>query len=154
MTDVPGYLNVIAARRGGRYSAPVGKLVFHRWAVVLLLVSRLIFGEVVHAMPQADSAKGGEAALAIEQAAPCPNHSSEGAEPVTARSGDSLDAQSTQADEDCCKEGGCNCPCVHVPAAALAPLVMNLAHLDRNRLVDCADGVAALRLNALFRPPA
>lgn len=134
----------------------VRKLVLHRWAAVLLLVSRLIFGEFTHAMPQPDAPAAGAVALTSQEVASqevdnCPNHLSEG-ESLTTQSGDSHETHG--ATQDCCDTGDCKCPCMHVPAAAMATLDMDLANLHQNQIIECADGVAVYRLSALFRPPA
>lgn len=139
----------------------VRKLVLHRWAAVLLLVSRLIFGEVTHAMPQPDAPAAGAVALAGQEVAgqevasqevdECPDHSPEG-ESLTTQSDDSHDSH--DATQDCCETGDCKCPCMHVPAAATAPPDMDLANLHQNQVIRRADGVAVNRLSVLFRPPA
>ena len=127
-------------RRG--YAARVSRLHLHRWAVIFLLVSKLIFGELTHAMPhiaEPPAAMDEITALAGEDSPPCGNHT----EP----------SQDSSTHENCCEDGGCVCPCLHSPAATEAvPFIMHRAHTGQVAVL--VDGAAWRRLSALFRPPA
>jgi hypothetical protein len=127
----------------------VRKFVLHRWAVVFLMVSRLIVGEFAHAMPHSEAAAKDVAVLASETMAACQDHEGVAAEPSSAP------AHGTHADEDdCCKAKGCKCPCVHLPSAVPEPVVVGMAHHDLHRLSEPTLGIATQRLSAVFRPPA
>lgn len=136
------------------YAAQVSRLHFHRWAVIFLLVSKLILGQFAHAMPHmAEPAMTMNevitSASASHDSPPCGNHAQSGSEsgqPQVASSDD-------HAAKSCCEGGECACPCLHSPAAtASAPLTMQRAHDDEVGLL--IDGVACHRLSGLFRPPA
>jgi hypothetical protein len=128
---------------------------FHRWAVVFLMLSRLIVGEFAHAMPHsgapANMPASEAAALVGESSAACPDHENAGS-PSPQSSEQSHGVHSE--DEDCCKANGCECPCVHLPPAAGDPSVIAVAKTDSHRVSEPALGAAARRLSALFRPPA
>ena len=154
---MPGPVQVAwAARRG--YAGRVSRLHFHRWAVIFLLVSQLILGQLTHAMPHmAQDMEPSATAMneivtsasAGHDSPPCGSHVQTGSE-----SGQSQDAGTDDdAAKDCCKGGECACPCLHSPAAtAAAPFVMQLAHDDQAAVL--VEGAAWHRLSGLFRPPA
>jgi hypothetical protein len=137
-------------RRG--YAARVSRFHFHRWAVIFLLVSKLIFGELTHAMPHTAAPPTGmdEVVTSVSQdAPPCGSHAQAGSE--------SHPSQPSNTDEpakkSCCETGGCVCPCLHSPAATAAvPFTMQRAN-DR-RVAVLVEGAIWHRLSALFRPPA
>src|SRR5688572_14532925 len=65
------------------YAARVSRLHFQRWAVIFLLVSKLIFGEVTHAMPHmaAPATEINEVATSASQdSPPCADHVQAGSE--------------------------------------------------------------------------
>lgn len=138
------------ARRG--YAAPVSRLHFHRWAVIFLLVTKLIFGELTHAMPHMAApatATDEIVAAPADDSPPCANHAQAGSE-----SDPSQDSNSDEpAQKSCCETGGCACPCLHSPAATAAvPFTMQRA--SDSRVSVLVEGAAWHRLSALFRPPA
>lgn len=158
----------IAVYRGAPFSAfwlrvrdckATLRLVRHRafphWAVICFLVSRLIFGEFAHAMPHASAQVNGDVALADEAGTPCPDHLQP--PPSTHSEASGSDAAKSGGhpldDKDCCKNGGCACPCLHTPAATpTSALTVTLTHEARPGVV--ASGAAWLRSSPLFRPPA
>jgi hypothetical protein len=125
--------------------------------MIFFLVSRLIFGEFAHAMPHAPAPVNGEIALADNEATPpCPDHtqqtsstSSETSDPDAANASDHL-----MDDKDCCKKGGCECPCLHTPPGAVLTSGPVITPADRSRPGVLALGAAWHRSSALFRPPA
>jgi hypothetical protein len=131
----------LIARPAGRgYAAPVSRLHIHRWAAIFLLVSKLILGQFVHAMPST-----AEPALTMNDIATSVGHD---APPC----GDHAQADD-HASKSCCKGGECACPCLHSPAAAaVVSFIVQSAHDDR--AATHIDGAAWHRLSALFRPPA
>lgn len=147
-----GFVQVAWPGRRG-YAARVSRLHCHRWAVVFLLVSKLILGELAHAMPHEAAAAMNEvvtSAHVVHGSPPCGEHVQTGG----AESGQSQDSSADgHATKDCCKGSQCACPCLHSPAAAAAvPFVMQLTH--DNQVAVLVDGADCHRLSALFRPPA
>lgn len=140
------------------------KIVLQRWALIFLLVSRLIIGELGHAMPMSHGMSPTPEA-AVLQAAPaaCPEHELESPNDGAHHVDDSGDTSGTQADtqagtqagtQDCCKTGECECPCLHVPCAVLESITVGPAVLERQPLTAGAQGLMLQRLSGLFRPPA
>ena len=140
------------------YAARVSRLHFHRWAVIFLLVSKLILGQLTHAMPhmgqdmdQSTTAMNEivTSNSASHDSPPCGSHVQTGSE-----SGQSQDASTDDhAAKDCCKGGECACPCLHSPAATAAgSFAMQLVHDDQTAVL--VEGAAWHRLSGLFRPPA
>jgi hypothetical protein len=124
------------------YAARVSRLQLHRWAVIFLLVSKLIFGELTHAMPhmaEAPSAMDEIPALAGQDSPPCGDHTDS--------------SQDSSTDENCCESGGCACPCLHSPAAAEA-VRFGMHRADSDQVAVHVEGAAWHRMSALFRPPA
>lgn len=142
---MPGFVQVAWSRRRG-YAARVSRLHFHRWAVIFLLVSKLILGELTHAMPQMD-----HSAAAMNEEIVTLAHASHDSPPCGEH------AQDTNSDDhatkNCCKGGECACPCLHTPAAVTAvPSIMQLTHDDQAAVL--VQGATLRRSSGLFRPPA
>ena len=139
-----------------RYPDAVRHHIFHRWAFAFLLVSRLILGEFVHAMPHESAATDAAAASQSMYEPPCPEHSARHAATASNEVSDSGVVEATDHagnDRDCCKSGGCACPCLHTPGATGAStLAIERAHPGLPTVL--ASGVAHLRSYTLFRPPA
>jgi hypothetical protein len=143
----------VAAKRHGRYSAAVRTLLLQRWALIFLLVSRLVVGELGHAMPMAAmSSDADEMALVADDPAACPEHEQTPTNPPGAHHPDS----STEAPDqhDCCNTGECECPCLHVPGAALEADIANPPYVALHRIPDGLQGLMLRQLADLFRPPA
>lgn len=141
-------------RRG--YAARVSRLHFQRWAVIFLLVSKLIFGEVTHAMPQmaAQATEMNEVATSASQdSPPCANHAQAGSESDPSHAANSDAANGDGSKKDCCKSGGCACPCLHSPAATAA-ILFSIQRANEIQTAVPVGGAAWHRLSALFRPPA
>lgn len=149
--------------RAREWKATLG-LVRHRalphWVVIFFLVSRLIFGEFAHAMPHELGPSNADAALASEASSACPDHK----QPASSthdkasgsdatKSGDHSGADRSTHEKDCCKKGGCVCPCLHTPAA-LSASAAAIVPSDQSQPGVLANGAARLRSSALFRPPA
>ena len=132
------------------YAARVSRLHFHRWAVIFLLVSKLILGELTHAMPHEATALN-EVVTSVDasqETPPCGSHVQSGSE-----SAQSQDSSVEHATKDCCKGGECACPCLHSPAAVAGiSYVMQLTHDDQ--IAVLIQGVTWHRSSGLFRPPA
>jgi hypothetical protein len=106
----------------------------HRLIFMLLLVSRLIFGEIASAMPDHGSAHLDHAASAqVSGGDSCPDHAS-------------------NHDDNCCKSA-CSCPCVHFSALA-APVLMMQALLHEPHPQMPVIGATPGHVGRLLRPPA
>jgi hypothetical protein len=129
----------------------VRKLVIQRWAMALLLSSRLVFGEFAHAMPEQHAPVEPEVvAAAGNQSGDCAQH-----EAASGADNQSSHSQSaSHAHHDCCKSGACQCPCMHAPAALVASFIATSAHVDQARIMNPVNGFTCDRLWSLFRPPA
>jgi hypothetical protein len=96
-----------------------------------LLVTRLVLGEFVHAHDGGPAVS--EAAVA-QEAADC--HDAEQA-----------------SEPECCKTGGCECPCLF--ATAIAPVAtLALEATIESRATGYVCGAPLIQSFALFRPPA
>jgi hypothetical protein len=147
----------VALTDPGQYSAGVRKLVLQRCALIALLLSRLVLGEVAHAMPMAShSSSSADMSLVENEPTPCPEHETGSPEQEAAQQVDrSVDASADGSeDHDCCKTGECQCACVHVPAAALDPIMVGILYVHRHRIPDGVHGLMLQQLSTLFRPPA
>lgn len=133
------------------------KLGLQRWALIFLLVSRLVIGEFAHAMPMGDMSTSHHrmshvlSEIASDPTA-CPQHE-------VAEQGDTTHASTDAADtgsdtQDCCKSGECECPCLHAPCAAINATVATAITVELRRLAEGTDGLMLQRLSGLFRPPA
>ena len=126
-------------------------LVIQRWAMALLLLSRLVLGEFAHAMPaQHVPVEPEVVAAADNQSVDCPQH--EAASGAGSQSSHSQSA--SDAHHDCCKSGACQCPCMQVPAVLVASFITTSVHVDHGRIMKAVQGFTCDRLWSLFRPPA
>lgn len=99
---------------------------------MILLVTRLVIGEFAHAH---DAAHTGHDTAAAQESAQC--HGTAGGAEVP----------------DCCKTGGCECPCVFaVPIGFAASFV--LVPVTELRIDASASAVGLVQPFELFRPPA
>jgi len=124
---------------------------FKYLSIIVLIVSRLILGELAYAMPQ-ERGSVVDSSLSTTVAAPphCPEHLD--AQPQMDASMQDASTQDTQ--KDCCKSSGCKCPCAHLTAmVVLSPAATSHGVVEK-RLRPSAAAPANDRLNALFRPPA
>ena len=133
------------------YAARVSRLHFHRWAVIFLLMSNLILGELAHAMPHM-----AEPAMVMNEIVASPSQDSPACGSHTQTDADSGQSQDSSADDltaqDCCEGGECTCPCLHSPAAAAAAsFAVQRTH---DQVAVLVEGAAWHRLSGLFRPPA
>lgn len=146
---------VVASRKGGRYSARVRKLVLQRWALIFLLVSRLVIGEFAHAMPMDMSPSHHQMSHVLSEIAgdpaACPQH--EGAQQGDTHPSTD-DGTTSSESQDCCKSGECECPCLHVPCAAIDATIFTAITVELRHLAEGTDGLMSHRLSGLFRPPA
>lgn len=118
----------------------------YRWTVILLLVTRLVIGEFAHA-----GAHGGEgegATQPTQEMSACADHMSH-----HTPASDAGEKNSEPAEKDCCKGGGCECPCLHTPA--MQPVVsMSVVTTSQTLIPASSYGAALNPLSGLFRPPA
>ncbi|HEY0684587.1 MAG TPA: CopL family metal-binding regulatory protein [Steroidobacter sp.] len=121
---------------------------------MLLLVTRLFMGELGHAMPMGAMDVAEPAISAMEgDSAACPEHDSGSAEMPTAHHADAS-ADHSSAKQDCCETGNCECPCLHVPCAALDAIILNPVAATSLLISHGTNGVISQRPSGLFRPPA
>lgn len=146
---------------------------------MFLLMSRLVIGELGHAMPMSHSeghsdgaSRGTDMGMGgahhemsdeipsvatpsvATDASACAEQ--EGSNPPTHTSqhcGDS-NAVGAAGAQDCCQSGECECPCLHVPCAALDTLVLNPVATTSLRISRGVEGLVSQRPSGLFRPPA
>jgi hypothetical protein len=106
---------------------------FNRWAVAILLVTRLVLGEFVHAHDGA--------------------HSDVNAAAVAQESADCHDDTAQTSEPQCCETGGCECPCLFATAIA-SGAALAVEATTESRTDGCACGALLNQPFALFRPPA
>jgi hypothetical protein len=117
--------------RTAGYRARVQAASLNRWAVVILLVTRLVLGEFAHAHDGAHaSANAGS-----QESSHCHD-----------------DAQQP-GKSDCCKTGGCECPCPF-GTAATGDVTFFLALATEVVASDSFIHATPDRPFTLFRPPA
>lgn len=142
---------------------------------MFLLMSRLVIGELGHAMPmsqaggqvdgysEAGSAHhpmagqqmDGQLAAVMTDAPACPE--GEGSSLSTQTShhhAGEANAEGASGAQDCCKSGECECPCLHVPCTALDAFVLNSLATTSLRSSRGIEGLLSQRPSGLFRPPA
>jgi hypothetical protein len=103
----------------------------NRWIVVILLVIRLVLGEFAHAHDGAHAA----ASATAQESSHCHNT---GEQP---------------GKSDCCKAGGCQCPCPFGTAVA-CDVTFFLARTAESAASDSFVAATPDRPFTLFRPPA
>lgn len=146
----------IAARGWGRYAKQVHRHSLHRWSIVVLLIARLVLGELANAMPHHADLSEGAAVAAQVEGMPCPEHAasspaSEG--PTGFADLESKPRGSTAHETHCCK-GGCDCACVHASALGMPAVAVHVVALEKHLLSAAALGHTPHRIFLLFRPPA
>jgi hypothetical protein len=120
------------------------------WSVICLLVLRLAFGEFAHAFPHDMAA----ADVAASSSGACPDHVQSQDDSASAI-GEHVAAEQPAAETaDCCKAGGCECPCFHATAMIASSAMPAPTSLDRSPAITCALGFVQHPVNRLFRPPA
>ena len=139
---------VIARRHRRLYSRAVRKLCWQRWALMLLLVTRLVIGELGHTMPITAMAPLEQASSEIA----CAEHESSGQQTSDAHPANEVDHSA--GEHDCCKSGECECPCLHAPCAVIEAAVTDPVAPFLLRIPQGADNVTSQRPSGLFRPPA
>jgi hypothetical protein len=111
----------------------VRRTFFKYWMVAILLVTRLVLGEFVHAHDGGHVAAS-EAAVA-QESAQCHDDAKQSSEP------------------ECCNTGGCECPCLFATALA-AGTTLALQVTTETRTAGRFAGAPSNQLFTLFRPPA
>lgn len=150
----------------GRYPSVVRHPVLQCCVLVSLLVVRLLFGEVAHAMPHQIMVTGSAAAEQHD----CPDHTAHAmqADPAPHAAGhvhdaisldttsnhDQVVAESSSSSPDCCGAGECECLCVHISVASASCLSMSLVLTARSSIPSRTVGLIQSRPSVLFRPPA
>jgi hypothetical protein len=133
-----------------------------RWSIVLLVVTRLIFGELAYSMPHdsvhAATNHASTPAAQTDQSndGGCPDHtrapdtdSSTGSEPEAP----TAHHAGAGHDGNCCKTS-CYCPCLHLSGILSALSVASLGVLPQQRPSILALGQTTERVFLLLRPPA
>jgi hypothetical protein len=149
-----------SARRACTLPA-VRNLFWQRLALMLLLIGRLVIGELPHAMPNHDGSMGSDAHGAhhsadassgvFEAVVTCAEHeTARSRAPATPHS----DHTVSDAEQNCCDTGECACPCLHAPCAVLDDLVSISFAATFLRYPRGEGGLLAERPSRLFRPPA
>lgn len=129
-------------RPGGDRLLVVRRSPLQFWFVIGLLVVRLALGEFAHAFPHEMAA------------AACPDHAQTQDDSASVIGERVAAEQPASATADCCKAGGCECPCFHA-AAMIAPSVLPApTSLDRSPAIASTLGFVQHPVNRLFRPPA
>lgn len=141
----------VARHDGGRYSLSVRKFCWQRWALMFLLMTRLVVGEFSHAMPmQAMGAMDHATSGVAADAEACPEHDtkSQSAPQI------SHEMDHSSGEQDCCKSGECECPCLHVPCASFDVIGVNRIAPTEQRGLEREAFIISQRPSGLFRPPA
>lgn len=134
-----------------------------RWFAVLLVLGKLVLGASAHAMPQtgAHDAHAPELPSAAQtEEEPCPDHVNGGSdaqtESTSTTSADEAGAEhdSNHSERDCCKAGGCKCPCAHASVYLAQTAPVHVVSIEHSRAVFRGIPLAPFRLTAVFRPPA
>lgn len=129
-------------------------------SIIVLIVSRLILGELAYAMPQEAGSLVHLAPSTTVVAPHCPEHRN--GQPQMQASVHSEMSDTAQpgvvsthdTQKDCCKSSGCKCPCAHLTAMAVPTLAAASHGIAEARLGPSVAAPANDRLSALFRPPA
>jgi hypothetical protein len=125
----------------------VRRTAYKYWSAALILTCRLVFGELAHAMPH-EGAAGQETPNAP---AHCEDHALAESLDVDSKA---LVNESHESRPDCCENGTCGCPCVHVSALD-APRILPFSEpLQTLRATESVSGLAQKQLSTLLRPPA
>jgi hypothetical protein len=163
---------VIARRTFERYSFAVRSFFWQRLALIFLLMSRLVIGELGHAMPVSHAGHSAQRSMAghhpmstdmtspgMEHAA-CPDHEGKQHAPGAHHAADVAQSNSSHSagdhatGKDCCKSSGCECPCLHVPCVALDESMLGPVAMTMLLSAQGAEGLDLQRSSGLFRPPA
>jgi hypothetical protein len=131
----------IAATVGASYAVVVRRSAYKYWSVALVLICRLVFGEFAHAMPHEETPDA-------PVSAHCGHQALGGVE--------SADVQNDSHDSrlNCCENGMCDCPCVHVSALDAPRVLFDSQLLQTLRAAERISGLAQKQLTPLLRPPA
>ena len=120
---------------------------------MFLLLTRLVMGELGHAMPMESAAMAAVHTMSVAESDPAACHEQEIPTAQHVEGGEDH-ASHSSGEQDCCKMGDCECPCLHVPCAALDTLTLDSVTTDSLRTAHGADVVISQRPSGLFRPPA
>jgi hypothetical protein len=148
----------------------VSKSFWQRWVLMLLLVTRLVIGELGHAMPAAHThdIHAMLSALSLQNSPAVSvsrgderGHEHEGHheharhESLSAahHAVDSTGAESS-VDTDCCKSSKCQCACLQGTCLALDDLVLKPVAITLLRIPQGVESFVSQRPSGLFRPPA
>jgi len=122
---------VVAPACSGGYRARVRAASLNRWAVLILLVTRLVLGEFAHAHDGAHAA----ASVTAQESSHC------------------HDDAKQPGKSNCCKTGGCECPCPF-GTAVTRDVTFFLALATESLAGDSFLPATPDRPFTLFRPPA
>lgn len=126
------------------------------WSIVLLLIARLVLGELAHAMPHTSAGSHEQEPVATEaQEAPCPDHAEEPSEaPISTDSADTTgETHGNDSHDSHCCQNSCDCACLHLSPLAVSTVAVN-SSLQEHLVPTDALGQTPHRSSRLFRPPA
>jgi hypothetical protein len=130
---------------------------FQHLSILLLLIARLVLGELAHAVPQQnESTTGDTPAAAHSEEVPCPDHAaskSDAPEVLTDRGEATAKPHGAESHDTNCCENACDCACLHLSALTM-PATVSVAALDELLVGAAALGHTPDRIFLLFRPPA
>lgn len=120
---------------------------------IALIVLRLVMSGSALAMPmvQVDTVS---APVTMSDCAEHSAHHGEASEAETDSRSSTDAAHDDGHQKDCCKQGGCECPCLHGGVASLALADPVLISADASLVPSRVDDRPHIRPNLLFRPPA
>lgn len=121
------------------------------WIAIALIVFQLVTGGNALAMPMS------QAPVEPAPMSDCPEHAAhhdQVAEAVHSPVADSPSDQGGAEEKDCCKYGGCECPCLHGGVAGLAQVEPGALFVEVAPVISPIVDRPHSRPNLLFRPPA
>lgn len=123
---------------------------FHPWLVAFLVLARLLVGPSAHAATHAEHAQtlAADVAVAVAESAPCTDHASGDASVEGTQKPMPHDSQ------DCCQDGGCDCPCAHASAFVAAMTLVAQPALELRESTLALQPLPPDRSTRLLRPPA
>ena len=122
------------------------------WFAIVMMLTQLVINGAALAMPMAQA---GTAAPAAATTSDCAEHSRHHVAAEQDNSAlPSVELEQDDLEKDCCKQGGCACPCLHSGAAAPAIDGYTRRAFAELRVLAAVSALPHGRPNSLFRPPA
>ena len=117
------------------------------------MLMQLVINGTALAMPMADSSTTQQLSATMSD---CGEHSKH--HPALEQDSDAMSSdempQDASDEEDCCKHGGCACPCLHGAAAVFASSQYVHRAVAESRIVAAIGAPPRGRPDSPFRPPA